>query len=349
MSDQITSRGIRRLCSGAARRATRLLGVAMLVALGAVSPQSARAWTDSGHRPMTMVAFELLPEDVPAFLRAKARWAAHLSVDPDIIKHRAVEGLRRAEEPNHYLDWELLQGRELPEDRYGFMAMCQDLGVSPTKVGMLPYAIIERAEALAIALAEHRLFPDSQVIRMRCVYLAGQLCHYTQDLCMPLHTTIHFNGRVGPDGESPGSGIHLKVDMLPGKTASGDAAVVEAIRQWRQSHAEAGPRAPVAGAQTLMSIILDEFARSHALVDRVYEFEAVIPDTDTQRIDSEALRQFALERGASAAAFTARVIAWSWRKSATIQMPHWYARPIAQQEQAQAQATAASASEGNSN
>src|SRR5437764_832460 len=42
----------------------------------------------------------------------------------------------------------------------------------------------------------------------------GILAHYAGDICMPLHTTVDYDGRVTADGRSPHSGIHAKVDSL---------------------------------------------------------------------------------------------------------------------------------------
>src|SRR5581483_6890740 len=95
-----------------------------------------------------------------------------------------------AEGPEHYLDSELLKDRPLPPTRYRFIALCAELNLDPSKVGLVPYAIAEGTERLAIAFAEHRKWPQNPYIQQKALVYAGRLAHYSCDLCMPLHTTI---------------------------------------------------------------------------------------------------------------------------------------------------------------
>jgi hypothetical protein len=50
-------------------------------------------------------------------------------------------------------------------------------------------------------------------MKAKILYIAGVLAHYTEDAAQPLHTTVDFDGRLKPDGTSPRSGIHRKVDV----------------------------------------------------------------------------------------------------------------------------------------
>lgn len=117
------------------------------------------------------------------------------------------------EEPDHYIDLELLRGESLPEKRHAYLELCQKLNQKPAQVGYLPYAIAEHAQQLTVAFAEYRRFPEHPAIQMKVQVYAGLLAHYAADLSMPLHTTIHFNGRADPiTGQSPKTGIHARID-----------------------------------------------------------------------------------------------------------------------------------------
>ncbi|HEX7009721.1 MAG TPA: hypothetical protein VF184_07045 [Phycisphaeraceae bacterium] len=280
----------------------------VLAAMGS----SAWAWHDEGHAYAARAAVEALPQEVPVFFRQGATVIAHLALDPDVVRSPRLPQLKAAEGPEHYLDLELLQGQPLPEDRYAYLKLCQQLEVDPARAGFLPYAIIERAQRLAMAFAEHRQEPDSEPIRIKCLVYAGLLAHYTADLHMPLHTTIHFNGRVGADGRSPRSGIHDRVDALPTKLPY---AVLFAQ-----------PMPPLRAPDDLAGFVVEELLRSHALVDRVYELEPGIPDLSDMELRDPRVRDFTIERMRDAARFTAEVFWSAWRLSADLDPPRWLDR-----------------------
>jgi hypothetical protein len=96
----------------------------------------------------------------------------------------------------------------------------------------LPYAIAEWTERLSIAFAEHRKYPANPYIQNKCLVYAGFLAHYAQDLCMPLHTTIHHDGRANPDGSTPKTGIHPRVDSLVEKLDMQPAQLAANQRVW---------------------------------------------------------------------------------------------------------------------
>src|SRR5262245_49838756 len=195
------------------KRLLPLLGAGLLAAM-LVSVHPAWAWWPVGHGIIARAAVQALPAEVPAFFRAGADQVAHTSFDPDVAKNRAAPMLSDEESPEHYIDSELLAGKPLPEKRYAFIALCTQAKLEPDRVGLVPYSTAEWTERLAVAFAEHRRWPDNPFIRSKCLVYAGFLAHYAGDLTQPLHTTIHFDGRARPDGSSPRSGIHNKVDAL---------------------------------------------------------------------------------------------------------------------------------------
>lgn len=81
----------------------------------AVAP--ARAWWPQGHSLISEAAVRALPADVPLFFRREAALVAHCAQDPDLWKNPALPQVTDTEAPDHFIDWELLQGRALPPTR----------------------------------------------------------------------------------------------------------------------------------------------------------------------------------------------------------------------------------------
>ena len=286
----------------------------VVVLLLAAAP--AWGWWADGHGVLTRAAVRATPEMLPAFFREGADLVAHCAYDPDVIKLRDVPGLRRTEEPEHYLDKELLGERPLPPQRYDFLRLCAELRLDPHRVGTLPYAVAEGTERLAVAFAEHLKWPRDRFIQQKCLVYAGIVAHYAQDLCQPLHTTIHFDGRARPDGTSPRSGIHERVDAL--------------IERLALTPADLGREQRVEPLADPFAGIVAELGRSHALVDRVYELENELPPRDVAASaswrPSAAIRAFGTERARASVRFTAQLYLTAWQKSASIRLPDWLDR-----------------------
>ena len=181
--------------------------------------------------------------------------------------------------------------------------------MDPKDAGMLPYAIIEWTQRLTLAFAEHRLWPENPYVQIKCLVYAGMLAHYAADLTMPLHTTVHWDGRADGEGKSPRSGIHHKVDALPTKLP------------YVQIFAE--PLPEPRAHEDVFAFVLDQLAANHALVDRVYELEPRLPETgDPEMIDAEVI-DFTIGRTRAAAQLTAELIRSAWENSADVDM-HWW-------------------------
>ena len=136
---------MRRLARGAAV----LVGAVLLH----LATRPAAAWLAEGHRRVAIDAVGLLGREVPAFFRDGASTIGHVAVDPDVLKLRDFPELADREGPEHYLDSELLAGRELPPTRSGAIRLMQELGRDPAQVGFLPWAVVEGGERLAICFA----------------------------------------------------------------------------------------------------------------------------------------------------------------------------------------------------
>jgi hypothetical protein len=238
------------------------------------------------------------------------------SAAPDVWKEKVATALRAAEGPNHYIDLELLQNRALPADRWKYEGLCREVRTSARTAGCLPYSIQEWWERLLLAFAEHRAWPKDERVRAKTLYIAGVLAHYAQDAAQPLHTTVHFDGRLRPDGSSPRSGIHARVDALPEKLRLTAKEVADA----------AGGKLPTLGPGGVAAMIMEAIRESHAKVDLVYKLEKKLPDSEAappEKVDPE-VRAFALERMGAGARLTAALWYSAWTASADVKLPAWH-------------------------
>jgi hypothetical protein len=283
---------------------SHLAAVVIALFISLTLPLPAVAWSGGGHRLIARLAAAKAPAELPDFFRGGSNEIAAASVEPDTLRLRALPQLRGREYPEHYIDLELLEGTPLAESRYEFLDQLYKKSLRPTNVGMVPYAIVEATQHLAVALAEHRLRPDDPAIRARVLYRAGVLSHYSADMVQPLHTTVHHDGRAREDGSSPGTGIHHRVDPLLTRTGA----------VFSPAPGVAWPQA----VPQLMPEVVETLDRSHALVDQVYDLEDSL-DWDEGTEPAGEVREFANERLTEAVLFTARLFATSWELSAEIE------------------------------
>lgn len=285
----------------------RIIGIGMvvIVVLG-LSAGFAPGWWVNGHATITEAAAAKLPDEIPAFYRNAGKQLAHFAGDPDRWKNRTTPTLRAAEEGNHFLDLEDLEGKELPvASRYLGAKIIYDLKKEPNKVGTLPYAIQEGYERLACAFYDHRHEPNNEAVKMKCLVYGGWLAHYTTDISMPLHTTRNYDGIVQPNGKPAlQKGIHAKIDGFPEKFKFTADEICRGL--------EANPPDDV-WARTFKVI-----AESHTHIEKCYELDlAKAFDTPT-----EESRAFILARCRTGAQFTLDVWTAAWKKSGTMP-PHY--------------------------
>ena len=215
------------------------------------------AWWGGGHDILTQAAVKSLPDEVPEFFRNADKMVAHCSYDPDISKERGTPHARQAEYGEHYIDIELFGEHPIPEGREAHIQRCAELGLKPREVGTLPYALAEWTERLAVAFAEYRKWPDNPMIQNKCFLYAGFLAHYAQDMCQPLHLTIHFDGIKQEDGTRLHRGIHEKVDSAI------EILGLDPIKLTKAQQIEA--------VGDLMPAIIEQIKTGHSLVGNVYE------------------------------------------------------------------------------
>lgn len=287
-----------------------------IVAAGAVAvllPDPASGWHANGHDRLARAAVGLLPQAVPAFFRQGVAVVGHAAEDPDLWKHDGAPQLRGTETPEHFLDVEDLEGRGLAPQRWAFVDTLVRRRLDPRRVGMLPYAIVEGTQKLALTFAEHRRWPQDEAIRWKALVYAGQLAHYAGDLAQPLHTTVHYDGRRQADGRSPRTGIHFLVDALFTTISFDTDEVLAGLT----------PNAP---RGDLLPAVMNRFWEVHREVDRVYRLETDLRALENGGEASRELVAFTRERFRDGSDFLAGLLLRAWRDSAEVELPGWHDR-----------------------
>jgi len=317
-----------------------------------VSNPPAWAWYGKGHVVATELALDALPDDMPTFFREGSEFVTGIVTEPDVFSRPGVPWeLRSVESQEHFFDLEFLTDAKepwkLPATRFEFLEQCYDRKIKPYRVGLAPYAVVEWTQRLTVAFAEHRRWPDDKAIQQKCLLYAGFLAHYAQDICQPLHTTIHYDGRVKtPSDLSPRTGIHNKIDSLIGRLDTKPADVLKDLKiapvydrlriepktvttmpttTATSTTPTTTPTALRPSVSPLLQAVLAQIEASHKLVDQVYEMESVLPDFDYTKplSDNATVHDFALERLRETTRFTAALYLTAWRDSEFIEIPDW--------------------------
>ena len=275
----------------------------------AITP--AWAWWGGGHDILTQASIKAAPDELPNFFRTTSaeQMIAHIAYDPDVSKNRDMPNARAAEYGEHYFDLELIKDNPVPADRNAFIKLCSELELEPMKVGFLPYAVAEWTERLAIAFAEYRKWPDKPIIQYKCYVYAGFLAHYAQDMCQPLHLTVHFNGIIQEDGSKLHDGIHEKVDSS-----------IEIIKL---NPTELAKDQQVKSVEELMPAIVQQLKDGHSLVDHVYN---LVNEYQKLNQPSQELVDFTNERSREAVRWTASLYLTAWKMSENVRLPGWLER-----------------------
>jgi len=206
----------------------RALITLALIVIVFVQAQPAAAWGNEGHTYINRVAAEKIPAAMPRFLRRAAAEIAYLGPEPDRWRNPAEFALKNAQEPDHFIDLERVWWLDpLPPGRYEFDRKLYEKRAAtpdhaddylPEHVGLQPYITMEVYGRLKAAFREYRQLhaahQPTQAVEQAIIFYAGWLGHYVADGSQPLHTTIQYNGWVGPNpnGYTTEHGIHSKFE-----------------------------------------------------------------------------------------------------------------------------------------
>ena len=164
---------------------------------------------------------------MPHFLRAASKRIAWLGPEPDRWRSNLEQPLNDAQAPDHFIDLEWVDWlKPFPPDRYAFIRAVYQYRAQhphtdvppPEKIGFQPYISIEVFDRLKVAFREFRHARaegrSTANAEANAIFYAGWLGHYVGDGSNPMHTSIQYNGWVGPNprGYSTSHDIHSKME-----------------------------------------------------------------------------------------------------------------------------------------
>ena len=171
---------------------------------------------------------------------------AYLGPEPDRWRSPSEFALKNAQEPDHFIDLERVSWLDpLPPGRYEFYRKLYEKRAAttdhpddylPERVGLQPYITMEVYGRLKAAFREYRQrvasHQPTQAVQQAIIFYAGWLGHYVADGSQPLHTTIQYNGWVGPNpnGYTTQHSIHAQFEtayVAANITAKDFAGLVE--------------------------------------------------------------------------------------------------------------------------
>ncbi len=173
-------------------------------------PSHAFAWGEAGHYIINEAATLSLPTDMPHFFYRSFPDLVWLGYDPDRWKNGG-DSVDAGTSPDHYLDYEFVEGLRFPRSRYDFIALMvssgrlRQKGIAIDDAGFMPWRIAELSEQLTSQFRQWRFSrPGSSeraALERAIINTAGNLGHYVGDAANPHHATIHHNGWLAPNPE----------------------------------------------------------------------------------------------------------------------------------------------------
>jgi len=298
--------------------AIRLGRSALVALLSCLLSLPAFAWGEKGHRIINKLAWQRIPAELPAFLRAASVGAQveYLGPEPDRWRSPMEAELAAAQGPEHYINLESADRLgELPRQRWQFVSKVyayraahpeQAAEMMPERIGLLPWEMTEVEERLQAAFREWRQAKsghrDTAAIEATIVFYMGWLGHYVADGSQPLHTSVQFNGWLGPNprGYTTERGIHSLFETeFVDRNIGGDE-----VRRLVHSAAPLGD---------VFSGSVAYLRESNRSVERVYQMEKV---GELGGEGSAESRRFVAERLAAAVTMLDSLWLTAWRNSA---------------------------------
>lgn len=204
--------------------------IALVLLMCLLYAPSAVGWGNEGHTYINEVAAEKIPAVMPRFLHRTSaiKEIAYLGPEPDRWRNPSEFALKNAQEPDHFIDLERVEWMmPLPAGRYQFYRKLYEKRAAtkehpddylPERVGLQPYITMEVFDRLKAGFREYRrlrqLRQPTGPVERTIIFYAGWLGHYVADGAQPLHTTVNYNGWVGPNPNhySTQPGIHWRFE-----------------------------------------------------------------------------------------------------------------------------------------
>jgi hypothetical protein len=209
--------------------------------------------------------------------------------------------------PEHFLNFEPADALgTLPHRRLDFEAMAFAAGQRPEKIGLQPWEAIEVWERLKAALREYRglsvAHQDTRAVEQAAIFYAGWLGHYVGDASQPLHTTIQYNGWIGPNpnGYSTAHTIHWQFE---GPFVGANLHAVDIQPRMTPAHALEGD---------VFTDYVAYLRQTSKYIEKVYQLEKV---GGFEGQGSQESRDFTADRLAAGASMLRDLIYSAWLQS----------------------------------
>lgn len=251
-----------------------------------------------------------LPADVPAFLRSEAavNEIEYLGPEPDRWRSPAEPELSAVQAPEHFIDLEPADALgPLPHKRLDFEANVFAAGQRPEKIGLQPWQTTEVWERLKAAMRQYRELSanheNTKPVEQAILFYAGWLGHYVGDGSQPLHTTVQYNGWVGPNpnGYTTAHQIH---GQFEGSFVGANIHAPEV-------------QAMMTPAKAIDGVLFDSYVaylrQTSTHIEKVYQLEKAGGFVGAGTAES---RQFTAERLAAGASMLRDLIYTAWLESA---------------------------------
>lgn len=316
--------------SGRMQRPALVAAAALFLALPlAIAPLApALGWGTTGHEFVSGIGAELLPEELPAFVRTPEAIADIAVLGRELDRSKGAGNPHDSErDPGHFINLDdtglamgLLPLEELPATREAYDSALRAGKFTQYGVGYLPLAIVDGWQQLvkdfaywraasvgartAVDPADRAWFDADRRRRERLVIRdLGVWSHYVGDASQPMHVSIHFDGwgpTANPRGFSTKRGLHARFE---------GAFVRANVRREKVKAAVAPYRACVCSIQDRARALI---LTSHAAVVPLYELDLAGGFED----GNEAGIAFATAQLALAASALRDMIVDAWRASA---------------------------------
>jgi len=228
----------------------------------ALSPaKAAFAWGATGHEFVSGIAAELLPDEIPAFVRTPQATADIAVLGRELDRSKGSGETHDSErDPAHFVDLDdagLVAGlfalETLPPTREAYDTALRAKNFTQYKAGYLPLSIVDGWQQLAKDFAYWRAavmasrnavdpsdrawFDADRARRERLIiHDLGVWSHYVGDASQPLHVSEHFDGwgpLPNPRGFSNTKGVHANFEGAFVRANVERAAVKLAVAPYR--------------------------------------------------------------------------------------------------------------------
>ncbi len=255
--------------------------LSMLLFLG--STGTTPAWTSYGHRWISGIAVEKLPDSIPAFVRSRDAIRIVTELGPEADRSKSAGQEHDAEfGPGHYVDIAddgtiggTVSLSALPATREMYDTALRQRNANQYRLGYLPYSIIEGWQQVRKDFANWRMDTvgarraespadrawfekDRRMRELLTIHDIGVWSHYVADASQPLHVSVHFNGwgdYPNPMSYSTSQTLHARFEGEFVRKFVDRSSVASAVGSYRNCNCTIEQRTAAYLAASLQTVV----------------------------------------------------------------------------------------------